>query len=149
MTSRFVCTYDVPDNSPAQRTLSAPFATPLLQCALVAHAHVSAHVKNSIDGVFVAYRAFGAGGYCGTVLLCPAYGGWIGTRVWDRLKRKNRVVRNHDCKYDNAKFINYSDFMLFFHIYWKIETNSYLLLCIYETWVFKCFPACSHIKNFA
>lgn len=58
---RLVRSNDVPDNGPAQWAMSAAHSAPLLDGALVAHAHVAAHVQHRIDGILVANGAFGAG----------------------------------------------------------------------------------------
>lgn len=62
---RLVRANHVPNDGPAQRTMAAADAAPLLDGALVAHAHVAAHVQHRIDWVLVANRALGAGRQAG------------------------------------------------------------------------------------
>lgn len=62
---RLVRADDVPDDGPAQRTVAAADAAPLLDGALVAHAHVAAHVQHRVDRVLVADGALGTGGQIG------------------------------------------------------------------------------------
>jgi len=50
---------DVPDHRPAQWALATTHSAPLLDGAVVAHAHVSAHVQHRVDGILVADGAFG------------------------------------------------------------------------------------------
>lgn len=62
---RFVRANDVTNDGPAQRTVAAADAAPLLDGALVAHAHVTAHVQHRVDRMLVADGALGAGGQIG------------------------------------------------------------------------------------
>lgn len=50
----------IDDDGPANRTAS--LTLPLLQGAVVAHADVTAHVQDAVDGGLVADRALGAHG---------------------------------------------------------------------------------------
>lgn len=59
---RLVRADHVPDDGPAQRTVAAADAAPLLDRAVVAHAHVAAHVQHRVDRLLEADGAVDAGG---------------------------------------------------------------------------------------
>ena len=67
---------DVTDLSTADRALAAAPAAPLLQGALVAHAHVPAGVQHGVDGLLVAHDALVEG--LGVVHAAIATGGGRG-----------------------------------------------------------------------
>lgn len=89
--SRLVRAYDVPDHGPAQRALSAALAAPLLQGALVAHAHVSAHIQHSVDRVLVADSALCARRDDSAVLFGPADWGRVRAGVRYGLEQKKKI----------------------------------------------------------
>lgn len=58
--SRLIGTNYVSDDRSAKRTVATTFPTPLLQGTFVTHTHMSTHVQNGVDGIFVADSALGA-----------------------------------------------------------------------------------------
>lgn len=58
--SRLEGPYDVTDDGPAERTVAAALAPPLLDGAFVAHAHVTAGVQHGVDLPLVADGTVGA-----------------------------------------------------------------------------------------
>lgn len=58
---RGVGAYDITNDRPTERTLTTADAAPLLDGAIVAHAHVSAHIEHRINGILIANGALGTG----------------------------------------------------------------------------------------
>lgn len=56
---RGVGAYDITNDRPTERTLTAADAAPLLDGAIVAHAHVPAHIEYRINGILIANGALG------------------------------------------------------------------------------------------
>lgn len=60
--SRVVRLDDIKNGGAANGTVAAALALPLLEGALVTHAHVAAHVQHAVDGLLVADSALVANG---------------------------------------------------------------------------------------
>lgn len=56
---RRVGAYNITDNCSTKWTLATTNSTPLLDGAIVAHAHVSTHIEHGVDGILVANGALG------------------------------------------------------------------------------------------
>lgn len=56
---RCVGAYNITDDRPTERTLTATNSAPLLYGAIVAHAHVSAHIEYRINGILIANGTLG------------------------------------------------------------------------------------------
>lgn len=85
-----VDSYDVPYVGPAERTVTAALALPLLYRAGVAHAHVSAHVEHAVYVPLVAYRALAGLSGGGLEALAPL----LEARGRRRLGGVERLVRH-------------------------------------------------------
>lgn len=95
---RGVGAYYIAYDCSAERTLTAANAAPLLDGAIVAHAHMPAHVEHRINGILIADGALGAG--IGALLVAETVlpfgavqcAGALGNRLHGYQRKGNRLI---------------------------------------------------------